>query len=207
MQSSLTYFGGIMNIVDRAKNIIMSPKTEWEVIANEPADMGGILTGYVIPMALIPAVASFIGYGFIGLGFVSGIGIGIAYALINLFSSLIGVVALAFVVNLLAPNFGSEKDLGRSMQLVAYMYTPMWVGGILNVIPVIGWLGGLFGLYGIYLMYLGLPHTMKTPQDKVVVYMIVSVVILMVIYFVVVSILTAIIFSIFGFGLMSMMGR
>ncbi|MBE0645720.1 MAG: YIP1 family protein [Bacteroidetes bacterium] len=195
-----------MNLVDRAKNIIMSPKTEWEAIANEPADMGGIFTGYVIPMALIPAIASFIGYGFIGLGFISGVTWGIAYALISLLSSLIGVFLLAFVINLLAPSFGSEKDQGRAMQLVAYSYTPMWVGGILYVFPVIGAIGALFGLYGLYLMFLGFPHTMKTPQDKVVVYMIVAVIVLMIIYFVVAGILTTVIFSIFGFGLMSVMG-
>lgn len=195
-----------MNLVDRAKNIIMTPKTEWEVIANEPADMGGILTGYVIPMALLPAIASFIGYGFIGVGFLSGISVGIAYAIVSLLTSLIGVIGLAFVVNLLAPNFGSEKDMGRSMQLAAYMYTPMWVGGILNIIPFIGWIGGLFGLYGIYLMYLGLPHMMKTPEDKIVVYMIIAVIVLMLIYFIIGGILTTIVFSIFGFGMLSMMG-
>lgn len=195
-----------MNLVDRAKNIIMSPKSEWEVIANEPADMGGILTGYVIPMALLPAVASFIGYGFIGLGFLSGITVGIAYAVVSLLSSLIGVLALAFVINLLAPNFASEKDQGRAMQLVAYTYTPMWIGGLLNVIPVIGWLGGLFGLYGIYLMYLGFPHTMKTPQDKVVVYMIIAIIVLAIVYFVVGGILMTIVFSIFGIGLLGVMG-
>ncbi|MBN1448524.1 MAG: YIP1 family protein [Bacteroidetes bacterium] len=196
-----------MSLVDRAKNIIMSPKTEWEVIANEQADMGSILTGYVIPMALIPAVASFIGYGFIGVGvFSTSITWGIAYALISLFSTILGVLLTAFVVNLLAPSFNSEKDLGRAMQLVAYAYTPAWVGGILNILPVIGWLGGLFGLYGIYLMYLGFPHTMKTPQDKVIIYMIVAVVILIVLYMILAAIITSIIFSIFGLGIMSMLG-
>ncbi len=195
-----------MNLVDRAKSIILSPKTEWEVIANEPADMGGIFTGYVIPLALIPAVASFIGYGFIGFGFMSGITFGLAYALVSLIGSLVGVFLLAFVVNLLAPSFGSVKDQGRAMQLVAYTYTPIWVGGIVNILPFLGWLGMLFGLYGIYLMYLGFPHTMKTPEDKVVVYMIVAVIVLMIIYFVVGGILTTIMFSILGLGLSSMMG-
>ncbi len=194
-----------MSLVDRAKNIIVSPKSEWEVIASEQADMGGILTGYVIPMALIPAVAGFIGYGFIGIMGVSGITWGIAHALISLISTIVGVLITAFVVDLLAPNFGSEKNLGRAMQLVAYAYTPAWVGGILGIFPAIGWLGGLFGLYGIYLMYLGFPHTMKTPQDKVIIYMIVTVVILMVVYFVLAAIITSIVFGIFGLSMFSMM--
>lgn len=195
-----------MSLIDRAKNIIVSPKTEWEVIAGEEPNVGQIFTGYVIPMALLPAVASFIGWGFIGVGPVSGITLGLAYGVVSLLTSLIGVYVFAFVVNLLAPNFESEKDMGRAMQLAAYGYTPMWVGGILNVLPFIGWLGSLFGLYGIYLMYLGFPHTMKTPQEKVIIYMIVAVIVLMIVYFVVAAILTSIIFGIFGIGMMSLMG-
>jgi hypothetical protein len=188
-----------MNLVDRAKNIITSPKTEWEVIANEPADMARILTGYVIPLALSPAIASFIGYGFVGfMGFTGGVTWGLAYALISLISTIVGVLVTALVVNMLAPNFNSEKDMGRAMQLIAYSYTPAWIGGVLSIFPAIGWLGDLFGLYGIYLMYLGFSHTMKTPQDKVVIYMIVAVVVLIVLYMVLAGNITTIIFSMFS---------
>ncbi len=45
------------------------------------------------------------------------------------------------------------------------------------------------GLYGIYLFYLGLPHTMKTPGDKTVMYMVVSAVCLIVVYMVLMTIL------------------
>jgi len=194
-----------MNLVDRAKNIIMSPKTEWPVVAEEPADMAAILTAYVIPMALIPAVANFIGYGFVGSLFAASIGGGVAFALISFISTVLAVVLTAMVINALAPSFNSEKDMGRSMQLVAYSYTPAWIGGILGILPAIGWLGGLFGLYGIYLMYLGFPDIMKTPQDKVVVYMVVTVVLLMIIYFVLFSVITGIILSVFGVTMMHTM--
>ncbi|MFZ1730063.1 MAG: Yip1 family protein [Bacteroidota bacterium] len=183
-----------MNLVDRAKNIIVSPKTEWEVIANEQADMGGILTGYVLPMALIPFAASIIG----SLIFSGSLMIGLSAGIIVLVSSVIGVAITAFVVNMLAPSFGSEQDLGRAMQLVAYGYTPSWIGGILAIIPPLAPLGMLFGLYGIYLMYLGFPHTMKTPEDKVVVYMIVTFVVMFVVYMVLALIIGLLMAGIFG---------
>jgi len=195
-----------MNLVDRAKNIITSPKTEWEVVASEQPDVNGIFIGYVLPLALLSAIASFIGYGLVGIGFLSGITFGLAYGLISLLSTVIAVYITALIVNILAPNFSSEKDMGRAMQLVAYSYTPAWIGGLLNIIPVIGWIGGLFGLYGIYLMYLGFPHTMKTPEDKTVVYMIVTAIILIVLYMILGAIIASIVFAIFGFGMMSMLG-
>jgi hypothetical protein len=196
-----------MNLVERAKNIIMTPKTEWPVIAAETPNVGAIMTGYVIPLALIPAVATVIGYGLIGMGFLgASFKWGIAMGVTSFVSTVLGVYLTSFVVDFLAPNFGSQKNFGRAMQLVAYSYTPAWVAGILSVVPVIGWLGGLIGLYGLYLMYLGLPHTMKTPQDKVVVYLVVAIIALLVVYFVLTAILTAVMFGIFGIGAMGMMG-
>ena len=189
-----------MSLVDRAKNIIVTPKTEWEVIANETPDTAGIFTGYVLPLAVLSAIASFIGWGFIGVGF-SGITWGIAYGVISLLTTLISVGVTAFVVDALAPSFGSEKNLGRAMQLIGYGYTPALLGGLFNIVPVIGWLGSLLSLYGIYLMYLGFPHTMKTPQDKVVIYMVVTFIILMVVMFVLGLILTSVIFGVLGLSM------
>ncbi|RPH29684.1 hypothetical protein EHM92_09605, partial [bacterium] len=55
-----------MNIVERAKNILMTPKTEWPVICSETPAIGEIMLNYVLPLALIPAVAQVIGYGLVG---------------------------------------------------------------------------------------------------------------------------------------------
>ena len=193
-----------MNLVDRAKNIITSPKTEWPAIAEETPDVGTIVTGYVLPLAGLSAAASFIGYAFI-VSYAS-ITFGIMYALLNLVLTIASVLATAFVVDLLAPSFGSEKDFGRSLQLVAFSFTPSWIGGLLNIIPVIGWLGSPAGLYGIYLMYLGMPVVKKTPQDKVVVYMIVSAIVLIAVYGVLSMILGGIFLTLFGLGALSVMG-
>ncbi len=194
-----------MNLVDRVKNIIVSPKTEWEVIAEETPDAGGIFMGYVLPLAAVAAIATFIGTGFIGIMGFASTTLGIVQGIVSLISTTVAVFATAFIVDALAGSFGSEKNFGRALQLVAYGYTPAWLGGILAIFPPIAMIGSLFGLYGIYLMYLGFPHMMKTPKDKVVVYMIVTFVILMIVYFVLLSVLTAILFSVFGLSLLSMM--
>jgi sterol desaturase/sphingolipid hydroxylase (fatty acid hydroxylase superfamily) len=195
-----------MNIVDRAKNIIMTPKTEWTAIAAEEPNVGQIISGYVIPLALIPAIAAMLGYGLIGRGMASSFTWGIAMAIIGFVVALGGVYLTAYVIDMLAPNFGSQKNFGRAMQLVAYSYTPAWVAGILNIIPVLGVLVLVASIYGLYLMYLGFPHTMKTPDDKVVVYMVVSIVVLIVVYFVLTALLTAIVLGVFGLSAMSMIG-
>jgi hypothetical protein len=195
-----------MGLLDRVKSILLSPKTEWEVIAGEEPNPGQIIMGYVLPLALIPAVATIIGMGIVGMGPFSSFSYGIAMGVVSVVTSLVGVYITALVVDLLAPTFGSEKDFGRSLQLVAYSWTPAWVAGILQIVPVLGTLAMLAGFYGIYLMYLGLPPIKKTPQDKQVVYLVVSFVVLVVVYMVIAFVLGGIVMGIFGLGMMQMQG-
>jgi hypothetical protein len=194
-----------MNLVERAKNIVMTPKTEWPVIAAEAAEPGQILVGYVIPLALIPTVATIIGTGLIGAGPIASLGFGVAMGVVALVTSVLGVLIGAVVVDILAPTFGSEKNFGRSLQLVAYGWTPAWLAGILNIIPALGILAAIAGLYGFYLLYLGLPVVKKTPQDKVVVYLIVVLVAILVVYMIIAAVLAAIV-AVLGFGMLGAMG-
>jgi len=178
-----------MNLIERAKNIIVSPAKEWDVIATEQPDTGKIITGYVLPLAGAAAVAAFIGYGLIGVSYfgvrVAGMNWGIYQALYVLIGALISVFVSALVIDALAPSFGSEKNMGRSVQLVAYSYTPGWIGGLLAILPAIALIGTLAGLYGLYLLYLGMPKLKKTPADKHVGYFVVSLLVMIVVYVVI----------------------
>jgi len=194
-----------MNLVERAKNIILTPKTEWPVIAGEAAEPVQILIGYVLPLALIPAIATTIGMGLVGAGPMTSFGIGLAMGVAGLVTSILGVLIGAFVVDVLAPTFGSEKNFGRSLQLVAYSWTPAWVAGILQIVPVLGILGTIAGLYGVYLLYLGLPEVKKTPKEKQVVYLIVVLIAILVVYMIIAGILGAIV-AVLGLGMLGAMG-
>ena len=185
-----------MNLIERVKNIIITPKTEWGVIDNESDSLASIITKYVLPLAALGAICTFIGYAFIGVDYgffrMRGMDWGIKMAIISIVSSIIGVIITSFVVDALAPSFGSEKNINKSAQLVAYGYTPAFIGALLTIFPAIAVIGSLFGLYGIYLMYLGLGPIKKTPEDKKVVYLVVTIVILIVVYFVIGMILGSI---------------
>ncbi len=167
-----------MNTIERAKNMITSPNKEWDVIALEQPNTGQIITTYVLLLAGAAAVAAFIGYGLIGfsVGFFhyATTTWGIYYALNVLVGAIAGVLISAVVIDALAPSFGSEKNMGRSVQLVAYSYTPAWIGGLLAIYPPLALIGALAGLYGLYLLYIGMPKLKKTPADKHVGYFVVS---------------------------------
>ncbi len=185
-----------MNLIERVKNIIISPDKEWDVIAAEQPDTGKIIMGYVLPLAGAAALAAFIGFGFIGKNYfgvrVSSIDYGIYHAIDVLVGAIAAVFISAFVIDALAPNFGSEKNFGRSVQLVAYSYTPGWVGGLLAILPALALVGSLAGLYGLYLLYVGLPKLKKTPPDKHLSYFVVSLLVIIAVYIVIGIIMAAI---------------
>jgi hypothetical protein len=192
-----------MNTIDRAKNIITSPNKEWDVIAAEQPNTNQIITNYVLLLAGAAAVAAFIGYGFIGFRGLFGVRIagvnwGIYQAIAVLVGGIGGVLLCALIIDALAPSFGSEKNYPRSVQLVAYSYTPVWIGGLLAVFPPIAIIGLLAGLYGLYLLYIGMPKLKKTPADKHVGYYVVSLVTLIVVYFVIGLIMSTILKSAMG---------
>ena len=191
-----------MNLIDRVKNIITNPNKEWDVISTEQPDAGKIITGYVLPLAGMAAIAAFIGYGLIGFnvfGFrVSGVNWGLYQALTILIGAIVSVYITALVVDMLAPSFGSQKNFNRSVQLVAYSFTPMWIGGILAIFPPIALIGGLFGLYGLYLLYIGLPKLKLTPPDKQIGYFVVTLIVTLVVYFVIAWILQSLFMNILG---------
>lgn len=183
----------------RAMKILTDPKTEWPVIDTESTTVNKLYTGYIMPLAAIPAVASFIGMSFIGtnLGFlghyrtpiVNGIvGMIVTYAL-----TLAMVYVAALVISKLAPTFQSKSDDLQALKLVAYAQTAAWIAGVLSVVPVLGILAILGGLYSIYLFYLGLPVMMKTPPEKVIPYMVVSALVVIVLAIIVGAVTGAIV--------------
>ena len=162
-----------MALIDRVKNIMMTPKTEWGVVAAEPTRPADIIKGYVLPLAAIAAIAGFIGAVVIGtsvplLGTVraSVVG-GIVTAILQLLMAVASVFLMGFIIDALAPTFGGQKNFDQAIKVAAYSYTPIWVLSILAVIPYLGLLIALASVaFAVYLLYLGLPRVMGAPQEK-----------------------------------------
>ena len=191
-----------MNIVDRVKNILVTPKTEWVTIETERMPSIQLLSSYLLLLALIPAACQFIGQGFIGTS-VLGIKVGgtIAWGLRSAISSYVTMVGSAYlaalVINMLATSFGSEKNFDQAFALVVYSFTPMYVAGIFYIFPSLSILVMLAGIYGLYLLYIGLQPMMKTPADKTVVYFILSLVCIIIAWIVIGAILGIILAAVF----------
>lgn len=170
-----------MNLIQRATNISLTPKSEWEVIASEPASTGDLYKSYIAPLAAIGPVASLIGLTMFGIGipflgnYKLSFGAGLTHALTQYVLGLVSIYVIALIINALAPSFGGEKNQMQALKVAAYAYTPAWIAGVLHLVPWAGVLTLLLSLYSLYVLYLGLPVLMKAPKEKAAAYTAVSV--------------------------------
>ncbi len=175
-----------MNLIERVKNILTIPPKEWQVINGENDDSTKITISYLLPLVAIGTIAAFIGFGLVGMNFGWGIKLkstefGIKMALGFAVRSIVSVYILAFIIDALAANFGSEKNFNKSFQVAAYSTTAGLVASVFLILPSLAVIAALAGLYGLYLLYVGLPILKKTPEDKKINYFVVVLVVAIVI--------------------------
>jgi hypothetical protein len=193
---------GGAGLIDRAKNIILTPAAEFDRVDAETPNVQQIYTGYVLPLAAVAAICGFIGASVIGF---SGFGIsykvpivaGLVGAVLRVIMGMVGVYLMAFITNALAPSFGSQSNMGKAHQLAAYGSTAGLLAGVFAIFPALAVLG-IVGLYSFYLWYVGLGKLMKTPDDKRIVYLLVVVVIAIVVYLVIGAVVGAVQMSMMG---------
>jgi len=156
-----------MALVERVKNILLTPKTEWPRIAGEEASVQSLYVGYILILAAIGPLAMLIGSPMLMA----------TVAILSYLISLAVTYLLALIVDALAPTFGAEKNFIQSLKLTAYSYTAAWIAGIFQLIGMVGGIIGLLAtIYSFYTFYLGVPTLKKCPQEKAVAYTIVVVI-------------------------------
>lgn len=180
-----------MDIVARAKGLLLQPEAEWQAIAAEPADARSLFTGYAMILAAIPPIAALIGFSMLGAalgigGMMGRLGFGwlLGHAIAQYVLGLAAVWVESLIIGFLAPKFDGRAEGTTALKLAVYSPTAAWLAGIFAVIPFLGVLG-ILGLYSIYTLYVGLPILTGCPKDKTLIFLIAIVVawlVLMVIF-------------------------
>ncbi len=190
-----------MDLVSRARNITLSPSSEWGVIAAETTAIAPLYTGYIAILAAIPLIAELLHFLFSGFS----VGIAIRIAVMSYFASLIDVAVVAFASEFLAPRFGGVGDRMQAFKLAGFALTPSWLGGVFALVPAFGLILRLLcGLYSIYVYYLGIGELMAVPSERRLSYF-GLVILLSIVIGIVVALLVGLLFGLAGMG--AMMGR
>ncbi len=159
-------------LIERAKNIILTPRSEWPVIEAEPTSVLQLYTGYVMPMAAFAAVMSFLRMSVVGVSLPFGGTIrtpllsGLISSVVTFALGLIGLYLVGFIINMFAPTFSGQRDQRQALKTAAYALTPAWLATALTFLPLGSLLQLIACVYGIYVLYVGLPVMMRSAQDK-----------------------------------------
>jgi hypothetical protein len=162
------------NIITRAANLVIRPEHEWRSIEREGSSFYRILAGYLAPLALIAPLAHTLSLLIAGesalRGAASGVALGVVLRSIiaGLAIQVLGVLITAAVVYLVMPLYRGARDYDAALRLVSYAATPVWLAGIVLVVPLerfplltVGILIAL--MHASYLFYLGLHQLVKVP--------------------------------------------
>ncbi len=168
MQAETGPSGGLA----RGLGLLFRPAATWALIAQAPVEPRHLILRYAVPLAAMQAACEVVGVLVFGFN-IANIGVHMSVvglilgAVANLVLTIAAVVALAVVVDRLAPVFGGARDRRAAMNLVTYAATASWVGGLSGLYPSLAIpVGILAGLYSLYALYLGLPTLMRVPEDR-----------------------------------------
>jgi hypothetical protein len=166
-------------IAERVKGMLLKPRSTWCTIDTEPTTPAALYKGYVIPLAGLSALARLIGVAFVGFPVIARPPLRAVLVWVVLYFAfeLLAVDVIAFVIDWLAPRLGGQHSPVQALKVAAYARTPLWVAGVLLIIPTLDVVAITAGaLYSIYLLWLGIPELMKAPKHRIPVYALVTVV-------------------------------
>ena len=157
-------------VLNNAIALVKDPVAYMSQNTGQTPPVNSLMINYVAVLALVPLVGRIIGdvlfYGGAGLGY------SIGGAIVSYILDIVSVFVIGIVIWKLAPSFNTSTDQAKSTVLAAYVYTPVFLIGILNIVPALGYLAFLGLLYGLYILYRGLPILLNTPADKTVIYVV-----------------------------------
>lgn len=164
--------GATRRLPQRVKGMLLAPRDEWRTIAGESTGAMDVWSGYVIPLALVGPVALAVSQVAFGTAFPlvgvvkAALVTGVAVALLTFAFALLQVAVLAWGVNAMALKFHAVPDRLAALKVIAYSMTPVWLVGILYLLPALGFLWVFAAIYAFFLAFLGLQALMRcTPQQ------------------------------------------
>ncbi len=168
--------------ISQAKSILLQQQSEWSRILGENEERQSYIK-YGIILTVVSHLATFIGSAFLANSLFGAFSFGISYfAALEAVQLVLAIATLYFIPQILgtlAPSFGGQNNSMNATKLYVFTMTPVWIGSMLGIIPVIGWLGMIAGgIYGIMLFWQHVSEAMSVPEDKKAVYVIVSIVVI-----------------------------
>ncbi len=156
-------------------NLMLRPSAGWEAVKEEALTVKECYGRYVIPLALIAPVASYIGTSTVGWRVGAGDVVrltpdsALKISVLTFFAMLAVVYILARTIHWMARTYDSDKSLQECFSLAAFTAVPLFLVGLAMLYPM-PWFVYFLGLpalgYSVALLYTGVPIMMEVNKEQ-----------------------------------------
>jgi hypothetical protein len=165
----------LKEIIDKAVRITLIPSHQWKIVRDDVCTAKSLLIEYGFPIILFSAFGRTIGV-FFSLLPVLGYSLKLVLVLlVNLAAWVVIpyllVLAAAYILNWGLPKLGIENDLVRSIKLVIYTFTPIFIftffvylHPLLRILIPMGIY--VFIAYTLYVFWYGVRELYEVPLEK-----------------------------------------
>ncbi|WP_371377393.1 Yip1 family protein [Thalassotalea aquiviva] len=165
-------------ILNHIWGLYAHPKDEWDSIDKRHESFFYALS-HILLVALIPTICGYFAAAHIGWSIGAGDPIkitpetGLLLAGSMYVAIIVGVFALAYMIQWMSKTFDSNPSFTQCLELAAYASTPVLMVGVAALYPVL-WFVAVAGMiavaYSVYLLYSGIPIMMHIPEEKGFIY-------------------------------------
>jgi hypothetical protein len=155
-----------------AVRLVFQPAEGWEAIARAPLGARDLILGIALPLSLLPAVGTLVGMTVMApaLGPAHGYLLGgdraMPAVLTTLVASMATVFVLAGVFVALAPMYRSRRDYLAALNVAVLGAAPLWLAGILLVLPALALVSLVAFCHSAYLYYVGAGEVLRVEADS-----------------------------------------
>ncbi len=150
-----------MKPFDRIIQLILYPISVWDRIKAEQISESDLFSRHMVPVALVPVIAGFLGLIFIGKNFFQSL----IWAVLFFVIAIGGIYFFTEVVQFIGKGFKAQTERIVVLQLVAYALTPIYLAGIFFLIPPLYGLS-IVGIFGFYLYWIGFQKVINCPEKE-----------------------------------------
>ena len=169
----------IINIFMQAKDICINPKGTLKKLKDDKLTMIDVIM-YIAILKLIAFFAILIDYV---VKWDTSIPGSLSFSIILYILSIVGILAVGFILFYLAPTFKVKPKKILCLKLSAYAATPLMLFGVFSVWPIYPFTILMFTLaaiYGVYILYLGIQIVFEPPKEQLIPFFIISLIVFIV---------------------------
>lgn len=175
----------MINVIKLAIKFILLPDEAWELVKNNNSTFQQHLKNYILPLAISGAIATFIGYSFVGYGgqkpsFSSGF----SESITKFVAIISAIIISGFLIQKIAVFFKAQVSLNKSIKLIGFSFTPIFISIILNFIPALGLIIFLAIPYSMFILYTGFNKMIYIDENKSHVFFLFCIALVFIVYLV-----------------------